>query len=452
MIVHIADIWRSSIQLLGGTSRFWIDLVTIPIFSAAAGVLVNWSGIFMLFSPVKFHGVYLPGLKTVFPFLPRRIQVLPLWAPGGIIGYQGFIPARGAKMAALVVHSVVSKIGTPGDFLAEFAEESVVSHLIELVRPDVKPLVSRIMGDQHPQLWSEMPPGMRTILFERIEDRLPHVARRAVSLAGDTADQLLDLRLLAVRILTDRPEVLNDVAKKLAGPEIRLMIRVGLLGLPLGVILALLLHSYTAIPILRVVPPAVVIVGGAMLIGTSVNLLAIKIAFEPAEPAPRYRYPWRQANLAKRQHEAARDFGTMLASDILTIDNVADELLFGPRGDRTVRFIEYLIADEVDQVLGILKTSVQIAVGPKEFKAILNGGSNVAAEYTTTLLAKDDDFMNRQRARIAEFGTQKLRVLPPKEFVDVIYAMIEQDAWLLYAHGAALGALVGLSHIAIFGV
>lgn len=67
-------------------SRFWIDLISIPLFSAAAGVPVNWSGIYMLFSPVNFHGIYLPGLKTVFPFLPRRIQTLPLLAPGGVIG------------------------------------------------------------------------------------------------------------------------------------------------------------------------------------------------------------------------------------------------------------------------------------------------------------------------------------------------------------------------------
>ncbi|MFV0496411.1 hypothetical protein [Mycobacterium sp.] len=94
-------------------SRLWLDLITIPVFSAVAGVLVNWSGIYMLFGPVKFHGVYLPGLKTVFPFLPRRVQVLPLWAPAGMIGYQGFIPARAETMAAMVFHNIVSRIGTP---------------------------------------------------------------------------------------------------------------------------------------------------------------------------------------------------------------------------------------------------------------------------------------------------------------------------------------------------
>ncbi|MEN4450107.1 hypothetical protein [Mycobacterium sp. SM3041] len=441
------------IQLSGSLalSPLWIDLITIPLFSAAAGVLVNWSGIFMLFSPVNFHGVYLPGVKTLFPFLPRRIQVLPLWAPGGIIGYQGFIPARGEKMAAMVVHNVVSKIGTPKDFVAEFAEASVIAHLVDLVNADLRPLVTRVMESEHPELWSQMSPGIRDMLIGRIEARMPWIAARAVEEGGDNADQLLDLRLLAVRVLTDRLDILNDVAKKLAGPEIRLMIRIGLLGLPFGLLLVLILHSYRAVPIFNHIPSALVIIVGAMLIGMTVNLIAIKVAFEPAEPAPRYRYPWRQASLAKRQNDAAEDFGQMLANDILTIDNITRELLHGPRGDRTAKFIEHLVADEVDQILGVLKKSIQIAVGPKEFQAVLDSSSAVAADYTTTLVGKDEAFMTEQRARIAQFGTQKLRALPAKEFVDVIYAMIEQDAWLLYVHGAALGALVGIAHIALFG-
>lgn len=276
MRVSVAAGWLD-LESTAGISRFWVDLVTIPLFSAAAGLLVNWSGIFMLFSPVQFHGFYLPGLKTLFPFLPRRIQVLPLWAPGGIIGYQGFIPARGEKMAAMVVHNVVAKIGTSKDFLAEFAEESVVSHVVEQVKADLRPLVSFVMQREHPQLWAEMSPGIREVLFDRVESQLPSVAKRAVDEAGDNADYLLDLRLLAVRTLTDRLDILNNVAKKLAGPEIRLMIRVGLLGLPFGLLLALFLHTYAAIPTIREIPSAAVIIDGAMVIGMAVNLIAIKV-------------------------------------------------------------------------------------------------------------------------------------------------------------------------------
>ena len=55
-----------------------LELVTIPLFTGVIGYITNWTGILMLFKPVAFHGIRLPGLRALFPFLPKRIQVLPL--------------------------------------------------------------------------------------------------------------------------------------------------------------------------------------------------------------------------------------------------------------------------------------------------------------------------------------------------------------------------------------
>ena len=81
-------------ESLTGQSKFVVDLVSIPIFSAIAGVITNWTGVLMLFAPIRFRGFRCPGVKTIFPFLPRKLQILPIFAPGGILGFQGFIPAR----------------------------------------------------------------------------------------------------------------------------------------------------------------------------------------------------------------------------------------------------------------------------------------------------------------------------------------------------------------------
>jgi hypothetical protein len=35
--------------------------------------------------------------------------------------------------------------------------------------------------------------------------------------------------------------------------------------------------------------------------------------------------------------------------------------------------------------------------------------------------------------------------------MDMIYSVIEQDAWLLYVHGAVLGLGVGAAHLVLFG-
>ena len=65
-----------------GQSRFVVDIVSIPLFSAVAGVITNWTGVIMLFAPVRFTGFFVPGLKTLYGYLPRKIQILPTFAPG----------------------------------------------------------------------------------------------------------------------------------------------------------------------------------------------------------------------------------------------------------------------------------------------------------------------------------------------------------------------------------
>lgn len=96
---------------LTGQSKFVVDIISVPIFSAIAGLITNWTGVIMLFAPVRFTGFYVPGLKRIFPFLPRKVQILPTFAPNGILGFQGFIPCRAEKMASLIVDTSIARIG-----------------------------------------------------------------------------------------------------------------------------------------------------------------------------------------------------------------------------------------------------------------------------------------------------------------------------------------------------
>ena len=39
----------------------WWHVLSIPVFTGVVGWLINWTGLVMLFSPVRFHGVKVPG-------------------------------------------------------------------------------------------------------------------------------------------------------------------------------------------------------------------------------------------------------------------------------------------------------------------------------------------------------------------------------------------------------
>jgi len=76
--------------------------------------------------------------------------------------------------------------------------------------------------------------------------------------------------------------------------------------------------------------------------------------------------------------------------------------------------------------------------------------SSCMVDFAPTVFA-DPEFSLSQAQKIEDFATEKFRALPAEEFGEMLYAAVEQDAWLLYVHGGLLGILVGALHILIFG-
>jgi len=438
-------------EKLTGQSKLVVDLVSIPIFSAIAGVITNWTGVIMLFAPVRFHGFHCPGLKTIFPFLPRKVQILPTFAPGGILGFQGFIPARAEKMASICADKGFSLVGNISDFYKQLDPDGIAEQLVLLMQPEVRTMVDGLMEREHPQFWADLPSPLKEVVYQRVAQRLPGIAHRAFEALGENIDHLIDVKLLTVNYLRRHPEVLVDFIKDLGAKELKFMVRVGFeVGGPLGLLLALFLQVKHSIPLISAVPSSVFVIFGAALIGIIVNIIAIKVVFEPGLPAPRYRYIWKQAKFAKRQHEAAKSFAASMAYRVLTLPNLANELLHGPRAQQTRRLLETVLASEMDDILGPVRGVVRVAVGTKEYDAIRSGTATAVLDFAPALVG-DADFSKRQAKKIHKFATKKLRALPPDEFMVMLYSAIEQDAWLLYLHGGLLGFAVGFIHLLLFG-
>ena len=90
------DWWRHvdwTLQRLD-TPHEWLAFVSIPLFTAAVGWLINQTGLWMLFFPIRFHGWQVRGLADLTRRAPRKVQEIPGLLAGGV-GWQGIVPARG---------------------------------------------------------------------------------------------------------------------------------------------------------------------------------------------------------------------------------------------------------------------------------------------------------------------------------------------------------------------
>ena len=421
--------------------HFVVALVTIPLFTGVIGYVTNWSGVVMLFRPIRFHGTRVPGLRFVYPYLPRRVQVIPALSRDGRFGWQGIVPSRVDKMASISVDKALLKVGSISDFYQQLEPDKIADHLVATAQSEMRQVVERIIMREHPQLWRDLPLSLREAVHARVEQELPTIVRGITAEIGEHIDQLIDAKLMVISYFEAHPEMMNQMLQQVGRRELRFMQNFGFyLGVPLGLIMVFVVQ---ALPYWWVLP-----VGG-VLIGYTVNYLGITMIFEPVFPR-RIGSLTLQGLFLKRQPEVSDVFARCIADEVINLHNVGHELLYGPRSDRTRQMLEDTIRPAVDQAIGPAQGALRVAIGSREYDRIRASVATEAADFGAAF--DDEEFGREQATRIYDFVARQMRKLPADDFSELLRSAIKQDEWLLFLHGAVLGFGAGLLHLAIFGV
>ncbi|MBF6412165.1 hypothetical protein [Nocardia cyriacigeorgica] len=419
-----------------------LELVTIPLFTGVIGYITNWTGVLMLFRPIAFHGIHVPGLRALYPFLPKRIQVLPLLSYDGRMGWQGIVPSRADKMASIAVDKGLSKLGSVADFYRELEPDALAEHLASIADEQIRDIVEEILRREHPQLWYNLPSQVREMVHDRVRAQLPDILRQLTVELGENIDQLLDVKQMVIRYFQARPQLLNQLFQVLGAKELRFMQNFGFyFGAPMGAVLVAVLHL-TGWPTLAVLP-----IGG-VIIGWVVNWVGINMIFAPAEP--KWWCPWRQGLLIKRQPEITAGYAELVSGQVVTVANIGDELLNGPRSDRTMQMLEDTLRPAADRALGPARSAVKFVLGSREYDALQSTITSEAMAIAPIAFA-DPDFNIRQGKQINDYIAKQMSALSPNDFVEMLRSAIKQDEWLLFVHGGVLGLFAGYAHILVFG-
>ncbi len=418
----------------------WIRLLTIPFFTGAVGWLINWSGLIMLFNPVRFHGVEVPGLFDLSRLLPRKLQEIPGVMQGGI-GWQGIVPARAAKMGSICVDKAIAKLGTPQEFFNELEPDKIAEQMAVMFRPKVPEIVDQTMREEQPGLWANVPPRAKQALYARVQQQLPEIMHQITDEIGLHIDQLLDPKVMVIDHFERNPALVNKIFRDFGARELRLMVNFGFLfGFLFGIPVAAITHfvpDWWLLPVLGVI------------VGWTTNLLGMWVIFEPPERRKVGPFTF-QGLFVRRQEQAAEVYARIIAEDVVTMENFGRELLEGPRGDRTEQMLHEAMGPAIDRAAGPLRAAVRVAVGPSEYDEITEAFARGSSEYTMTPF-QDPDFGREQSENIRKLFAQRTRELPPADFVEMMRAAIKEDEWMLYLHGAVMGFVGGLIHLGIFG-
>ena len=249
-----------------------LALITVPFVTGVIGYTTNWTGVLMLFYPVHFRGWRARWVQSLSRLLPYRVRQVPGVMVGGI-GWQGIVPSRAAKMGSLAVDSGIAKLGTPKEFFRQLDPEKIAEQIVVSVRADIPEIVDRVMGREHPQLWADLPPQLRSIGIERVQQQLPEVVGSLTEQIAEHIDQLVDVKLMVIKRFD--PELANRVFLEMGRRELKFIQNFGFVfGFVLGIPVAVLTHFVTfwwLLPLLGIV------------IGYVTNWVALWMIFEPPE-------------------------------------------------------------------------------------------------------------------------------------------------------------------------
>jgi uncharacterized membrane protein YheB (UPF0754 family) len=178
-----------------------------------------------------------------------------------------------------------------------------------------------------------------------------------------------------------------------------------------------------------------------VLVGYFTNYIAIKAIFDPTEPRKIGPFTL-QGLFIKRQREASATYADVIADDVITLSNIARNLLTGAKSDRTRKLIADALRPAVDEAVGIAGPLVRVTTGDREYEAIRESLATEAVDLGFEPL--DDDAFNEARSdAIRELITERMQALPPEDYVVMLRSAFEEDEWLLIGIGAALGFVAG---------
>ena len=413
-------------------------LLLIPLITGIIGYGTNWVAIQLLFRPIGFVGVRLPGMKELAPSFPRKLKQIP-GVVEGRVGWQGIIPSRSARMGTIAAEKGIAKIATEREFYEEFDPERIATYMVDNSREEIRQLTENVFREEYPELWHNTPEPVKQLVHSRVQERLPRIADEITDRIGENIDELLDINLMITDHLDKNPELLNRLFLEVGDRELKFIVNSGfLIGGFLG--------CFT-IPLFLAIDSPLVLPLCGVAVGYATNWIALKIIFLPIEE--RRFGPLRlQGLFIKRQPEVAEEYAVIVADEIVTIGNVAQNLMYGSQSDRTRKMIRDAIRPEVDRAVGLAGPVVRLMTGSEQYEAARETFASESVDRTTDPL-QDAEFNEERSEAIRELITGRIRDLPPRDFVGLLRPAFVEDEWMLILLGAALGFVAGWIQLAV---
>ncbi len=437
--MDLTSIW----QMLAEHPEF-IAMLTIPPVTAFVTWVHVWMALKMLFYPIKFWGIRIPN----FPFFGL---------PG--IGWQGIVPRKAGKISGVIVDQTLSKLGSLDEFFKAMEPEQMAVFITESVDENLETLIDEIMLERSETLWGNIPYAIKRRIYNQAHKALPEIMQSLVLDLTNNVEELVDMRQMIVNTMENDRRLMVNMFLKVGQKEIDFIWHISaLIGLVFGLIQMF---------IFLVVPQHWTVPFFAAIWGFLTNWIAIWMVFNPVEPRfiPYLKFFRRssgfpflipqlphiaqfrfQGGFMKRQEEVSEVFAEIVVNDLVTLENIMNEMMYGERAADT----RVLMKSHLYQILDtpVVKTSLRVGLGRREFGKLKN--TIIDKSITATMIPIRDPELNESRAsKIFGLFRDRIRALTPYEFQNLLRPAFREDEMTLIVLGGLTGFLAGWLHLVL---
>ncbi|HVW44295.1 MAG TPA: DUF445 domain-containing protein [Amycolatopsis sp.] len=385
----------------------WPLYAAIPFIGALIGYVTKRVAIEMMFRPLEFVGV-------------SSIR----------LGWQGIVPKHGGRMAAIATDLLTSNLLDLKEIFARI-DAGRMTHAIEqpLLRA-IDDIARDVLAEYQPRLWEALPPMARELIVKQVQAAAPRLVGELMDEIRENLDEVLDVKHMAVQHLTADKALLVRLIRETSRPEMAFIARCGIyFGFGLGVVQAVV-WALTKNP--WVLP----IFGGC--IGLFTDWLAIKLIFVPRNPVRVGRWTL-QGKFQRRRAEVARQYGELIAREVLTWPNLLDTILRGPRSDQLVVMVRRVVAKAVDEQAGRL---VSATIGPARLREMKEAAAARTLERLPDTVRHAETYLT-EAMDVANMVEMRMLALTPVEYEGLLRPAFRQEEWKLIAVGGVIGFVVG---------
>lgn len=266
------------------------------------------------------------------------------------------------------------------------------------------------------------------------------MTRSLLAEVGADPERYVDLRELTIDRLGRDKAMLNALMREVGRAELVFIARAGaVFGFVLG-LLQLAAWVLTRDPLVMPVFGAVV--------GWVTDWVALKMIFLPRRPKKVLGLITWQGLFHKRQSDVARDYAQVLATRILTVDNVITAALEGRKAGEVRARVHDEVRRTIDAELFLAKPVVAVVAGPERLQEFKASAAEVVLSGAGRALASARDYVQAQ-LDIAGTVADRMSRLSAAEYEGILRPAFKQEEWKLIAIGALIGFLVGELQVAL---